>query len=255
MGEFANRTVLITGGGSGIGLASARRLLADGADVVLAGRDAERLDNAAKSLDAGARVLTVPTDVSVPAELDALTGRIRERFGSLDGVVANAGVGLLARLSDTAEADFDRLVAVNFKGVFFTVQKSLPLLGQGGSVVLVSSWTAHRGVALGSVYAATKAAVLNLAGTWAPDLAGRGIRVNTLTPGHIATEMLDMVTGSEPVRAMFRSEVAMDRFGRPEEAAEAVAFLLSRRSSYMTGQELVVDGGLTRSVPFPPNGI
>ncbi|MFC7613513.1 SDR family NAD(P)-dependent oxidoreductase [Actinokineospora soli] len=249
MSEFDGKTVLITGGGSGIGLATARRLVGAGAQVVLAGRSAERLASAAKELDAGDRVLTVPTDVSSTADLDALATAVQDRFGGLTGVFANAGIGLSGRTADITEDAFDSVVAANFKGVFFTVQKALPLLAEGSSIVLNSSWLVHRGMGLGSVYAATKAAVLNLAQTLAPDLADRGIRVNTVTPGHIHTEMFEGVTGgNEQVIEYFRGQVALGRIGKPEDIADAVAFLLSARSAYITGQELVVDGGLTGSV-------
>lgn len=252
MDEFQGKTILITGGGSGIGLATAGRLLAAGARVVLVGRGEERLAAAVKDLDAGDRVLAAPADVSRTDDLDALMAEVRQRFGSLSGVFANAGVGIAARAADYTEADFDRVVGANFKGVFFTVQKALPLLNDGGSVVLNSSWTVHRGMAMGALYAATKAAVLNLAGTLAPDLAERRIRVNAVTPGHIHTEMLEAITGSEEVREMFRGQVALGRLGRPDDIADAVLFLLSPRASYITGQELVVDGGLVSSVPFTP---
>lgn len=249
MPEFTGKTVLITGGGSGIGLATARRVIAADGQVVLAGRNADRLAVAAKDLDAGGRVLTVPTDVAHPDQLDALATQVRERFGSLQGVVANAGEGLNAATADVTEADFDRIVGTNFKGVFFTVQRSLPLLTEGAGVVLVSSWLAHRGMATGSLYAATKAAVANLAQTLAPDLAQRGVRVNTVTPGHIRTEMFDAMTGNDQVREFFRSQVPLGRLGDPADIADAVAYLLSPASAYVSGQELVVDGGLVRSVP------
>jgi NAD(P)-dependent dehydrogenase (short-subunit alcohol dehydrogenase family) len=249
MTDFDGKNVLVTGGGSGIGLATARLLVEAGARVVIAGRNADRLNTAVKALDADDRVLAVPTDVSRLADLDRLCAQVRERFGQLHGVFANAGIGLNARTADITEADFDQVVGTNFKGAFFTVQKALPLLAEDSSVVLNASWLVHRGMAMGSLYAASKAAVLSLAQTLAPDLAGQRIRVNTITPGHIRTEMFDGVTGNDQVREFFRGQVALGRLGRPEDIADVVLFLLSSRSSYITGQELVVDGGLVGSVP------
>ncbi|WP_412543672.1 SDR family oxidoreductase [Longispora sp. K20-0274] len=252
MDEFAGKTVLITGGGSGIGLATARRLLGAGARVALAGRSGDRLAAAVKELDGGDRVLSVTADVSNTADLDALTAEVRQRFGRLAGLFVNAGVATGGRATDYTEAEFDRVVGTNFKGAFFTVQKSLPLLEDGGAIVLNSSWTVHKGMAMGSLYSATKAAVLNLAATFAPDLAERGIRVNTVTPGHVRTDMLDMIAPTDEVKGFFASQVALGRLGTPDDVADAVLFLLSPRSSYITGQELVVDGGLIGSVPFAP---
>lgn len=249
MTDFANKTYFITGGGSGIGFATARRLLDEGANVVIAGRDAARLDNAVKELDGGDRVLAVTVDVSRPAELEAAYAAAGARFGSLHGVFANAGIGLNARTAEVTEEDFDQVVGANFKGSFFTVQKALPLLAEGSSVVLNASWLVHRGMGAGSVYAASKAAVLNLPQTLAPDLAGLGIRVNVVTPGHIRTEMFDAVAPVEEVREFFRGQVALGTLGTPQDIAETVLFLLSPRSAYITGQEFVVDGGLVGSVP------
>ncbi|MFF8867308.1 SDR family NAD(P)-dependent oxidoreductase [Streptomyces sp. NPDC015139] len=249
MTDFTNKTYFITGGGSGIGLATARRLLDEGANVVIAGRDTARLDRAVKELDGGDRVLAVGVDVSRPAELEAAYEQVRDRFGGLDGVFANAGIGLNARTPDVSEEDFDLVVGTNFKGTFFTVQKALPLLAEGSSVVLNASWLVHRGMGPGSVYAASKAAVLNLPRTLAPDLAGLGIRVNAVTPGHIRTEMFDAVAPVEEVREFFRGQVALGTLGTPQDIAETVLFLLSPRSAYITGQEFVVDGGLVGSVP------
>ncbi|MQS06674.1 SDR family NAD(P)-dependent oxidoreductase [Streptomyces alkaliphilus] len=249
MTDFSSKTYLITGGGSGIGLATARRLLDEGANVVIVGRGADRLDAAVKELDSGDRVLAVTADVARPTDLDGVVERVRERFGELHGVFANAGIGLNARTADVTEEDFDRVVGTNFKGAFFTVQKALPLLAEGSSVVLNASWLVHRGMGPGSVYAASKAAVLNLPRTLAPDLADRGIRVNAVTPGHIRTEMFDAVAPVEEAREFFRGQVALGSLGTPRDIAETVLFLLSPRAAYITGQEFVVDGGLVGSVP------
>lgn len=250
MTEFEGKTVLITGGGSGMGLATAQKLVDAGARVVLAGRGEERLATAAKGLDAGDRVLTVPADVSSTADLDRLAGEIEQRFGGLDGVFANAGVASFNLSAGVTEADFDQVVGTNFKGVYFTIQKSLPLLSDGSAVVINGSWLVHKGLAFTSVYAATKAAVINLTRTLAPDLATRGIRVNAVSPGYIVTDMFTAISSTEEAQEGCRAQVPLGRLGGAEDIAYAAVFLLSPRSSYITGQELVVDGGLTTSVPL-----
>lgn len=249
MADFAGKTVLITGGGSGIGFATAQRLVDAGANVVLTGRDKDRLQRASDQLAEATRVLTVAADVARTDDIDRIIAETKHRFGRLDGVFANAGIGLNAMPDAITEADFDQVVDTNFKGTFFTVQKALDLLADGGSIVLNASWLVHRGMAPGSVYAASKAAVRSLAQTLAPALTARGIRINTVTPGHIATEMLLEMTGSEEVRDLFRGQVPAARLGQPEEIADVVLFLLSSSSSYITGQEIVADGGMVGSVP------
>jgi NAD(P)-dependent dehydrogenase (short-subunit alcohol dehydrogenase family) len=249
MSRFDGRTVLITGGGSGIGLAAARRLVEAGANVIIAGRDGDRLQAAVKLLDAGDRVLAVPTDVSRISDLDTLIDQSRYRFGTLDGIFANAGAARFARSPDVSEADFDEVIGTNLKGVYFTVLKALPVLNHGGSVVLNGSWLTYRGMAFTAVYSASKAAVLSLTRTLASDLADRGIRINSVSPGFVVTDMFLGITPTEEGQEACRRQVPLGRLGRPEDIADAVLFLLSPQSSYVTGQDLLVDGGLIKSIP------
>lgn len=249
MKRFTDRTVLITGGTSGMGLATARRLLDEGAHVVVTGRDEARLAEAAVELGAGERLLTVRADAADLDDLNALMRRVETWRGTLDVVFANAGTGVFKPSADITEADFDRSTDVNFKGVFFTVQKALPLLKDGGAVVLNASWTLHRGLPVASVYSATKAAVHNLARTLGSDLAPRGIRVNSVSPGYIDTAMYRGAAPDPEADARNAAQVPLGTIGHADQVAAAVAFLASDDASYITGQDLVIDGGLVGSVP------
>ncbi|MCT2589031.1 SDR family oxidoreductase [Streptomyces sp. N2-109] len=250
MKRFTNKTVLITGGTSGMGLSAARRLLDEGAYVVITGRHETRLAAAVAELGAEPdRILAVRSDVASPADLDQLMRRIETWRGRLDAVFANAGVGAFKPGNEITEADFDHVVDVNFKGVFFTIQKALPLLRDGGSVVINASWTLHRGMSGASLYAASKAAVHNLARTLGADLAPRGIRVNSVSPGYIDTAMYRDVHPDAEAEARVSAGIPLGALGHSDEVAAAVAFLASDDASYITGQDLIVDGGLVGSIP------
>jgi NAD(P)-dependent dehydrogenase (short-subunit alcohol dehydrogenase family) len=241
MTRFDGKIALITGGTSGMGLAAARRFLSEGAHVVITGRDKGRLDDAVEDLDGGDRVLAVPGDVANLADLDAVAAAVRERHGRLDVLFANAGVASFRPNADTTEEEFDRLVDINFKGVFFTIQKLTPLLTAPAAIVINASWTVHRGLAGASVYAATKAAVHNLTHTLAAELPG--IRVNSVSPGYIETAMFhENITPDAQAEVVTR--VAANRIGTAEDVAAAVAFLSSEEASYVNGQDLIIDGGL-----------
>ncbi|TYC00283.1 SDR family oxidoreductase [Micromonospora sp. WP24] len=249
MAEFDGKTVLITGGGSGIGLATARRLLDVGARVVIAGRSETRLHRALEALDAPDRVAAVPVDVSVHADLDRLMTVVEHRIGRLHGVFANAGIARFNPCAAVTDEEYADLLDTNLRGVFYTIQKALPLLVDGAALVVNGSWLVHRGLATTPLYAAGKAAVVNLARSLAADLGARSTRINAVSPGYIVTDMFLGIADNEDAQEAARSQVPLGRLGRPEDVAEAVVFLLSDRSSYITGQELLVDGGLITSVP------
>ncbi|MEV1176492.1 glucose 1-dehydrogenase [Nonomuraea sp. NPDC049784] len=246
MTRFTDKTVLITGGTSGMGLATAHRLITEGAHVIVTGRAQQRVDQATAAL--GPRAFGVVADAADLRGLDVLMDTIKTRYGRLDVVFANAGVGTFVPFADITESDFDHAVDVNFKGVFFTIQKALPLIVDHGSIVINASWTLHRGNGILTLYSATKAAAHNLARTLAAELAPRGIRVNSISPGYIDTPMYPAAALSETETAAITGRIAAGRFGQPEEIATAVAFLASCEASYINGQDLVIDGGLVNAI-------
>lgn len=247
MKRFEGKVAVVTGGNSGIGLAAARAFAREGARVAITGRDEASLKAAERDLGDGA--LAVRADSSRMADLDAVMGRIRERFKKIDALFVNAGIGKFVPFDQVTEAFFDETVAVNLKGVFFTVHKALPLLGPGSAVVLNASINAHKGMPGTTVYGATKAAVVNLAKTLSADLVDRGIRVNAISPGPVESALLARTGMSEEeldkTKEWIRSQVPVKRFAKPEEIAEAVLFLCSDASSYVVGAEIVIDGGMT----------
>ena len=243
MTRLEGKIALITGGGTGIGLASAQRFVAEGAFVYLFGRRADKLQAAANMLGPQARA--VAGSVSDAADLDRLFDTVRREHGRLDILFANAGTGALLPLSEITPEHVDATFDVNVKGTIFTVQKGLTLMERGGSVILTGSTTGVMGTPAFSVYSASKAAVRNLARSWAQDLRGTGIRVNVLSPGPTLTELAAEVVGRDAMIEM-GATTPIGHVGDPSEVAAAAAFLASSDSSFMTGSELFTDGGLAQ---------
>ncbi|RKH40285.1 SDR family oxidoreductase [Corallococcus sicarius] len=246
MKKFAQKVAVITGGTSGIGLVTARLLAEEGAKVVVFARSEEGLTETLKSL--GPNAHAVRGDVTRVADLKRLFQETHERFGGIDVLFANAAVVKLAPLSDTTEALFDELVAVNMKGTFNTLQQAIPHLNAGASVVVTTSWLHHIGFEGSSVLSMTKAALRSLVRVAAAELAPRGIRVNAVCPGAIETPLWGKLgLPPEQLKAAgegITAQIPVKRWGRPEEIARAVLFLAAADSSYVTGTELEVDGGL-----------
>ncbi len=244
-GKLEGKVAVVTGGNSGIGLATAKEFAREGARVVISGRDARTLEEAARAIGGG--VLALRSDAPSLADIEALFAAVKERFGRVDVLFVNAGVAQFAPVEETDEELFDHIMDINFKGAYFTVKKALPLLNEGASVVLNTSVVAHIGFPNSSVYSASKAALLSLVRTLSADLVGRGIRVNAVSPGPVETPIFGRLglppETREETKNVFREQVPLKRFGRPEEIAKAVLFLASSDSSFLLGAEIVADGG------------
>lgn len=245
MNKLQGKVALITGGNSGIGLATAKLFAQEGATVIITGRDQATLDAAAREI--GGDTVAVRSEASSLRALDALFAQVKAQFGGLDILFANAGVGQFIPLADTTEAAFDEMFNINVKGVFFAIQKAEPLLRDGGTIVINASTVAHVGMAGASIYAATKAAVRQLARNLSMELTARRIRVNVVSPGATQTAFFAHAGyNEEQIAGMtqhFLAEIPVRRMGQPEEIAKAVLFLASDDSSYVVGEEILVDGG------------
>ena len=246
MKRLEGKVAVITGGNSGIGLASAKRLQEEGARVAIAGRSKKTLDEAVKTIGNG--VVAVQTDVAKPAEIDKLYAEVSKKLGKIDVLFVNAGVAKFAPFDQTSESLYDENFSINTRGAFFTIQKALPYLNDGASIILNASVVDAKGTPGTSAYSATKAALRSFARTAAAELAGRGIRVNVVSPGPIVTPIFERTGLPKEAMDEFAKEVIaqvpLKRFGQPEEVAAAVAFLASSDASYITGVELNVDGGM-----------
>ena len=244
MNRLQNKVAVITGGSSGMGLATAKLFASEGAKVIIVGRSLDKLKDAEKEVAKHGEVTGLQCDVSKLDELDNLYQQIQNKYGNINILFANAGIGQFIRATEITEDDFDKLVSINFKGVFFTVQKALKIFDDGGSIILNASWLGHRGVDTCSVYGATKAAVISLAKTFSNELADQNIRVNSISPGFIRTPIIEEIGMSEEKIEQRRKKIPAQRWGQPEEIAKTVLFLASDESSYILGQDIAIDGGV-----------
>jgi NAD(P)-dependent dehydrogenase (short-subunit alcohol dehydrogenase family) len=246
MKRFEGKVAVVTGGNSGIGLATAKRLQEEGAKVAIAGRSRKTLDDAVRAIGNG--VVAVQADVAKLTDVDNLYAEVSKKLGKIDVLFVNAGVAKLAPLAEMSESLYDEQFDINIKGAYFTIQKALPFLNDGASIILNTSVADSTGNPGTSAYSATKAALRSLARTAAAELVGRGIRVNTVAPGPIVTPIIEKTGLPKEAIDQFSKEIVakvpMKRFGQPEEVAGAVAFLASQDASYITGVEINVDGGL-----------
>jgi NAD(P)-dependent dehydrogenase (short-subunit alcohol dehydrogenase family) len=242
--RFEGKVVLVTGGNSGIGLTTARQFASEGATVFITGRRQEQLDTAVREI--GKNVIGIQGDVSKAADLDRLFAEIKRDAGRLDVVVANAGSGTFVPFGSYTEEHINATFDVNVKGTVFTVQKSLPLMPDGASVVVIGSIAGSLGMPSFGVYSATKAALRSFVRTWSTDLKARGIRFNIVSPGYIPTPGYDALGITIESLQPVVSRIPLGRLGTTQDIANAIAFFASQESSYITGSELFVDGGVTQ---------
>ena len=246
MSKLTDKVALITGGSTGIGLATAKLFQQEGAQVIVTGRNPETLSQAQQEL--GPKALALPSDTSRLEDIRKLVEQVRARFGRIDILFANAGIARFAPFGEIAEKFFDEQFDTNVKGLYFTVQEVLPLVPDGGVILLNASVVSRKGMPGSSVYAATKAAVRSFGRTLAAELAGRKIRVNTISPGPIETPIFGKMgltpEGIKQFGDQVQNTVALKRFGQPEEIARVALFLASDDASYVVGTELFVDGGM-----------
>lgn len=248
MGSFEGKIVVITGGNSGIGEAAAKKFDQEGAKVVIFGRDQKRLDAVRSKLR---QAIAVKGDVQKISDLDRLYDETRKAFGKIDVLVANAGIASKKSVEEVDEKFFDEMVSINYKGIYFTVQRAVASLNPNASVILISSSACHKGWKHHSVYSSTKAAVSMLARNFSADLIDRGIRVNAISPGMTETPIFDSFKKSNPnVIADIIKMIPVKRFAAPSEIAEAISFLASPKAAYIVGVDLVVDGGTSSIYPF-----
>ena len=244
MARLAGKVAVITGGSSGIGLATAQRFVDEGAHVFITGRRQSELDKAKALIGDG--LSTVAGDVTVSADLDRLFATVLEQKGALDILVASSGRVGPEELGKVTEENFDATFNLNARATLFTVQRALPLIRAGGSVILIGSTSGHMGVPGYSAYSATKAALRSYTRTWTREFTDRGIRFNTLSPGPIDTPMIDSTADPDATRAQFVAAIPLNRMGRPDEIAAAAVFLASDEASFVAGAELSVDGGMAQ---------
>lgn len=247
MDRLKGKTALITGGTSGIGLAAARLFRSEGARLAVTGRNPERL--AAAQAELGSETLVIPSEASNLSEIDSLMEQVKNHFGQLDVLFLNAALSSPAPIEQVSEAQFDKIIGVNFKGVFFTIQKALPLLGKNSSVIVTTSITNRTGSPNFSVYGASKAALRSLVQSLGLALISRGIRVNAINPGPIDTGGFNRLPLPQDVFKAIKNDIEgkspIKRFGTPEEVAKVALFLASDDSAYVVGEEIVVDGGIS----------
>ncbi len=246
MNRLKNKIVVITGGNSGIGLGIAREFKNEGAKGVIIGRNQQTLDSAGVLL--GSDFMAINADVTNLTDLESVFAAISEKYGQIDVIVANAGAGTTGTVADTNEADYDKAMDLNLKSVYFTIQKALPHMNDGGSIILIGSNAAHRAYPSFGLYGAAKAAVIYLAKAFSNDLLGRKIRANVITPGTTDTPAFDKFVPTEQMEAVkkhFADQMPIGRIGQPADIGKTAVFLASDDSSFMLGAELLVDGGMT----------